>query len=253
MKRTRPILFLLFMILLLAGCSSNGSRTFLYPDHYTVRKGDTLYSIAWRFKLDHKELAGWNGIGPPYTIYPGQRLVMNPMQAYANRERQSGSSATSRAPSSTPSSSTPPSSPRTSRSQPTTTTPPPPSGPPPSAWIWPTQGEVIRKFSQESAGKKGIDISGEMGQPVRATAGGRVVYSGSGLLGYGRLIIINHNKNYLSAYAHNSSLLVKEGDVVEAGQQIAKLGDTGTDRPMLHFEIRRDGRPVDPLKYLPSR
>ena len=124
---------------------------------------------------------------------------------------------------------------------------------PPSRWLWPTDGEVIRKFSQDTAGKKGIAIGGRKGQPVVAAAGGEVVYSGSGLLGYGQLIIINHNKNYLSAYAHNSSLLVKEGDVVEAGQQIAKLGDTGTDRAMLHFEIRHNGRPVDPLKHLPAR
>ena len=253
MKRSSSILLGLVMFLLLAGCSTNGSRPFLYPDHYTVRKGDTLYSIAWRFKLDHKELARWNGIRPPYTIFPGQRLVMNPMQAYADRERKSRpaepAQATTRAPSAPVASSTP----RVSTSRPPVATTSVPSGPAPSAWLWPTQGEVIRKFSHDAAGKKGIDIGGTMGQPVVATAAGRVVYSGSGLLGYGQLIIINHNKNYLSAYAHNSSLLVKEGDVVEAGQQIAKLGDTGADRPMLHFEIRRDGRPVDPLKYLPGR
>ncbi len=257
MKRRSSIVLGLIMILLLAGCSNGGSRPFLYPDHYTVRKGDTLYSIAWRFKLDHKELARWNGIGPPYTIYPGQRLVMNPMRAYADRERASGpavaASGSARTGTSSPASSATSSTPRVTTSRPTATTASAPSGPAPTAWIWPTQGEVVRTFSHTAAGKKGIDISGTMGQPVVATAAGRVVYSGSGLLGYGQLIIINHNKNYLSAYAHNSSLLVKEGDVVEAGQQIAKLGDTGTDRPLLHFEIRRDGRPVDPLKYLPGR
>jgi lipoprotein NlpD len=256
MKRSSAILLGLILILLLAGCSTGGSRPFLYPDHYTVRKGDTLYSIAWRFKLDHKELARWNGIGPPYTIYPGQRLVMNPMRAYAEREpapASSRSASTSASTSTTSSSATTSSTPRVTTSRPPATAATAPAGPAPTAWLWPTKGEVVRKFSHNAAGKKGIDISGTMGQPVVATAAGRVVYSGSGLLGYGQLIIINHNKNYLSAYAHNSSLLVKEGDVVEAGQQIAKLGDTGTDRPMLHFEIRRDGRPVDPLKYLPGR
>jgi len=257
MKRALRILAFGLMLLLLAGCSTSGSRL-LYPDHYTVRRGDTLYSIAWRFKLDHKELAQWNGIGPPYTIYPGQRLIMNPMQAQAERSRRAAAANTTssapRQPTTTrPSAPASTSTASVSRPTVTTTTGKVAAAPAPSRWLWPTDGEVIRRFSQENAGKKGIAISGKKGQPVMATAGGEVVYSGSGLLGYGQLIIINHNKNYLSAYAHNSSLLVKEGDIVEAGQQIAKLGDTGTDRVMLHFEIRRDGRPVDPLKYLPAR
>lgn len=255
MKRAPRMLACGLMLLLLAGCGTSGSRL-LYPDHYTVRRGDTLYAIAWRFKLDHKELARWNGIGPPYTIYPGQRLIMNPMQAQAERSRRAvATDTTSRAPRQP---TTAPASASTStasvaRPAVTTTTGKVAAAPAPSRWLWPTDGEVIRRFSQDNAGKKGIAISGKKGQPVIATAGGEVVYSGSGLLGYGRLIIINHNKNYLSAYAHNSRLLVKEGDIVEAGQQIATLGDTGTDRAMLHFEIRLDGRPVDPLKYLPAR
>jgi lipoprotein NlpD len=112
---------------------------------------------------------------------------------------------------------------------------------------------VIRTFPSGETGKRGIGISGTRGQPVRAAAPGRVVYSGSGLVGYGQLIIVKHDENFLSAYAHNEKLLVNEGMDVAGGQQIAQLGDTGTDRPMLHFEIRYDGRPVDPMRYLPRR
>jgi lipoprotein NlpD len=111
----------------------------------------------------------------------------------------------------------------------------------------------MRPFPTGDTGKRGIGIAGVRGQPVRAAAPGRVVYSGSGLVGYGQLIIVKHDQNFLSAYAHNEKLLVNEGVEVAGGQQIARLGDTGTDRPMLHFEIRYDGRPVDPLRYLPRR
>lgn len=119
------------------------------------------------------------------------------------------------------------------------------------AWVWPATGRVLRGFSE--GGNKGLDISGRTGLPVCAAARGRVVYSGSGLVGYGKLIIVKHNKSYLSAYAHNDKLLVKEGDSVTGGQRIAQMGQTGTQGVKLHFEIRRDGRPVDPLIYLPRR
>ena len=119
------------------------------------------------------------------------------------------------------------------------------------AWVWPATGRVLRGFSE--GGNKGLDISGRTSSPVRAAARGRVVYSGSGLVGYGKLIIVKHNKSYLSAYAHNDRLLVKEGDSVRGGQRIAQMGQTGTQEVKLHFEIRRDGRPVDPLIYLPRR
>jgi lipoprotein NlpD len=114
------------------------------------------------------------------------------------------------------------------------------------------RGNLLKEFSVNGSGKKGIDIAGIPGRPVKAASAGRVVYSGSGLLGYGQLIIIKHNSKFLSAYAHNRKLIVKEGDQVEPGQKIAELGSTGTDKPMLHFEIRRLGKPVDPLKYLPK-
>jgi lipoprotein NlpD len=119
-------------------------------------------------------------------------------------------------------------------------------------WVWPTRGRLLRSFQSSGRGKKGIDIGGHDGQPVKAAANGKVVYAGSGLVGYGRLIIIKHNENLLSAYGHNSKLLVSEGEQVRAGQQIAEMGSSGTNRTELYFEVRKDGKPVDPLRYLPK-
>lgn len=122
-----------------------------------------------------------------------------------------------------------------------------------SGWGWPVQGPLISRFQSNGSLNKGIDIAGKAGQPVKAAAEGAVVYAGRGLLGYGEMIIIKHDETYLSAYAHNSRLLVKEGDRVKSGQNIAEMGSTGTDRVKLHFEIRRKGQPVDPLVYLPKQ
>ena len=118
-------------------------------------------------------------------------------------------------------------------------------------WAWPTSGKVIAAFNETSS--KGVDLAGKPGDSVLAAAGGRVVYAGTGLRGYGKLVIVKHDNSFLSAYAHNQSLLVKEGQAVSKGQKIAELGDTDSDRPKLHFEIRRQGKPVDPSKYLPPR
>jgi lipoprotein NlpD len=126
-----------------------------------------------------------------------------------------------------------------------------PALPPPGKWIWPTRGRVIQTFQGPQSIAQGIDIAGSAGQDVQASADGRVVYSGSGLAGFGQLIIIKHNDTYISAYGHNSRLLVKEGDEVKAGQKIAEMGKL-QGNPCLHFEIRRQGKPVDPLKYLPK-
>lgn len=120
-------------------------------------------------------------------------------------------------------------------------------------WRWPHGGTVIAGFSTSGKVNKGVDIAGKSGDDVKAAANGSVVYAGSGLLGYGNLIIVNHSEHYLSAYAHNRKILVQEGEDVEAGQVIAELGSTGTEKPMLHFEIRRNGNPVDPTRYLPRR
>jgi lipoprotein NlpD len=118
-------------------------------------------------------------------------------------------------------------------------------------WVWPTRGRLLRGFQPDAAGRKGIDIGGDSNQPVNAAANGKVVYAGSGLVGYGRLIIVKHNENLLSAYGHNNQLLVAEGEYVKAGQKIATMGSSGTDHTGLYFEIRKNGKPVDPLQYLP--
>ncbi len=230
---------------------------------YTIREGESLYAIAWRYGLDYKEVASWNDIGPPYTIYPGQRIRLNPSTSIARAE--SAPESTSRSsPALFPSPTAPP--PSVARTFPappepavrTVPLPPPVTTPStqaltaPDGWRWPVQGELIARFTPNGNGSKGIDIAGQAGQPVQAASGGEVVYSGGGLVGYGQLIIIKHDQNILSAYAHNQALLVKEGEQVAAGQTIAELGSTGSMRPMLHFEIRQDGQPVDPLRYLPS-
>lgn len=118
-------------------------------------------------------------------------------------------------------------------------------------WIWPANGKVLGQFSE--SGSKGIDIGGKAGDPVIAAGDGKVVYSGTGLRGYGMLIIVKHNATFLSAYAHNQKLLVKEGQTVSKGQKIAEMGNSDADQVKLHFEVRRQGKPVDPLKYLPQR
>ena len=202
-----------------------------------------------RYGWDYRALAEANGIDAPYTIYPGQTLSFagGPKQATRpSRPAASSSSAPARSPSSSSSA---------ARAEPA----PPPPKPKPSThtgpvnWQWPAAGEVLERFSTASGGRRGITIGDREGSPVRAAADGRVVYRGSGLTGYGNLLIVNHNDRWLSAYAHNSSLLVKEGDRVSAGDKIATMGASGTFRTQLHFEIRKDGQPVDPLTVLPNR
>jgi lipoprotein NlpD len=212
---------------------------------HQVNRGETLYSIAWRYGLDYRTLARHNGIAPPYTIYPSQRLRLDVGQRPAP------------APAAVPSvASTPP--PATvARSENRTPEPAQPArvATPAGAvdWRWPAPGRILVPFNGNNGLNKGIDIDGNLGQPVLAAAAGEVVYAGSGLRGYGKLLIIKHNQNYLSAYAHNQHLLVQEGDVVKVGQRVADMGSSGTDRVKLHFEIRRDGTPVDPMRYLPRR
>lgn len=263
---------------------------------HVVQRGDTLYSIAFRHSLEYRQVAAWNGIGEPYTIYPGQRIRLSPPgQAVAqsgSRPASNGGAASdargqSRSPSTaTPSTagsaprpatpatgpvvaSTPPASPPASAGTPapsTTTsgTPAPvtasaPPKPPASAprgpvrWQWPTAGQIVGRFVAGDPTRQGVSIAGSAGQPVHAAGDGVVVYSGSGLIGYGELVIIKHNDEFLSAYGHNRKRLVGEGEQVRAGQQIAEMGRSGAARDMLHFEIRRSGRPVDPLAHLPAR
>ena len=257
-------------------------------DYRKVRSGDTLYSIAWESGLDVRELAMWNQIDPPYVIRPGQRLRLKPLATRAapsigNRVVAKGETLHAIAAStgvrmqdlaawnglSPPYRLQPGQRLRLTNPSPAHATPD--AAPPPKnravvaraapredkfdrvssiAWAWPTEGTMLARF--DSGTSKGVDIGGAIGQTIRAAAAGKVVYQGSGLRGYGRLIIIKHNADFLSAYAHCEATYVKEGDVVKSGQKIAHMGSTGTDRVKLHFEIRRRGVPVDPLQYLPK-
>ena len=218
--------------------SSNRNTTY----HY-VTKGDTLYSIAWEYGYDAREIARWNRIRWPYTIYPKQKLRITPATKHKKTAKSSstkGYKSTSKVTKKAPSSA----SKQSTRSKQKWSK---------VSWQWPTNGKVIGTFSARESGKKGLDIAGKKGQPVYSASGGQVVYSGSGLRGYGKLIIIKHNDTFFSAYAHNHRLYVKEKQKVKKGQHIADMGSSEAQRVMLHFEVRRNGKPVDPKKYLPRR
>lgn len=224
------------------------------PEHYVVRPGDTLYSIAFRYGLDFRGLAAANNIGSDYRIAPGQRLRLDDSAAVAP-------TTTARSESTRTPASSPPSNGKNEAQKPVPKKPSTEARKAPqvadnnqlTTWQWPSEGKLIRGFSSSQYAHKGIDIEGQMEQPVKAAANGVVVYAGSGLVGYGKLLIVKHSDRYLSAYAHNNRLLAKEGDQVSQGQVIARMGDTGTDRTKLHFEIRKDGKPVNPLELLPER
>lgn len=245
-------------LLLLAACGGQqavapvSSRTATAQTklgQHTVQNGETLYSIAWQYGFDYKTLAEWNHIKPPYRINQGQRLTLIPPAANAQAKaaprpapaRKSDTVSGKQAPGEPSSPATP--SPNDDDSA--------PAAPANLIWMWPAKGDLLATFA--SGTTKGINIAGQEGDPVNATSAGRVVYSGSGLVGLGELVIVKHNATYLSAYAHNKLRLVQEGDKVKAGQTIAQMGRTGTDRVMLHFEVRKDGKPVDPLQYLPKQ
>ena len=278
---------------------------------YVVGEGDTLYSIAWRHGMDYRVLAGVNSIRDPYTIFPGQRLLLpepgetvppepgrdaaTARPALRKQDSAAGGAVDSggvsiagagmpATPVVTPLSPSLPDSDSSANSREPVAAKPeqpvamavesPPGGPPESSapkrrpaakstakpklaarsaaglkWTRPTGGKTVSVFGR--GGNKGIDIEGAFEQPVRAAAPGRVVYAGSGLIGYGKLVIVKHSNRLLSAYAHNEKLHVGEGDEVEGGQHIADMGRSAKGRVMLHFEIRRDGKPVDPLRYIP--
>lgn len=226
----------------------------------TVVHGDTLYSIAWESGRDYRELAKWNRISPPYTIKPGQALRVLPptgkTQAPAKLNATSKGTNKANAEPTHPTSKkgkAVASADKTKSKNKTRTVPSSASGKiQAGSWAWPADGQLLKRYSDSGSGK-GLDIGGQRGQPIRAAAAGRIVYRGSGLRGYGQLIIIKHSEEFLSAYAHNDRIYVKEGDVVKRGQKIADMGNTGTDRVKLHFEIRRQGVPTDPLKFLPKR
>ena len=223
--RVLPGAFLL--LLLLAACSSSPSR----PATYTVKRGDTVYAIAFKHKLDYRELARWNGIGGDYLIYPGQVLRLYPPGGRVAK--------------STPR-------PAPTRRPPTVPAPPPQPVGPPVQWQWPVDAGVPVLTTRPNGGQ-GLTINGQLGQEIRAAGKGRVVYTGTGLLGYGQLVIIKHNDTYLSAYGHTEDVAVREGDDVVAGQRVATMGSGPQGAPMLYFEIRTNGAPGNPLLLLPPR
>ncbi len=270
---TGKVWLFLIAFLFLSGAMSGCNTQALHQDdiynppvywgRHVVRQDETLYGIAWTYGRDYRELGSANGIGPPWTIRAGQVLRLD-----LRGSTQSGSS---RAPAQTsrPAANTSARAPRAKPPAPTSTntrkpavTRKPDKSAPLAArtqtvasipWRWPHSGTVIAGYSASGKVNKGVDIAGKAGDAVRAAADGSVVYAGNGLLGYGNLIIVNHNEHYLSAYAHNRKILVSEGEGVKAGQVIAELGGNGSERPMLHFEIRKNGNPVDPTHYLPPR
>lgn len=223
------------------------------PDVYQVRPGDTLAGIGRRYGMNYRDIARWNDLAPPYTIFPGDRLRLSaaggavsprPRQPLAEeplvRQPDPGPAAVMAdtpavAPSNPGSGEAVPGSPATGLSD----------------WIWPAQGVLLRTFAASRDGKQGINIGGQPGSPVWAAGDGSVVYSGDGLVGYGNLVILSHQDGVITAYGYNSALLVQEGDRVRQGDPIALMGAHG-GVPMLHFELRLDGRSVDPIGYLPA-
>ncbi len=229
--------------------TTRGSASKPASGYYSVARGDTLYAIAWRFGYDFRKLAQANSIAAPYTIYPGQRIKLTDRVASTSSQPKSKTKTKSSTSKSTVTKSS--SSQTTVKAKPTATDNSKGLVTGKLSWRWPTEGKVVRGFSGDV--HKGIDIGGKAGDSVMAVAPGRVVYAGSGIVGYGNLLIVKHSEIYLSAYGHNRRLLVAEGDVVKQGQRIAEKGDTATNSVKLHFEIRKEGKPVDPVKLLPRR
>lgn len=258
----------MFSLALLAGCSFNKNRAPVVDlsnqppasvqpgGTYVVKPGDTLYQIARAHNLEIDEIKRWNNISDANQLSVGQVLKL------------SGSAAGASTPSATPTTPATPAAPAEPKPvpldqpEPPAATTPPAEAPatvptPPRAsdaslisWGWPASGPILQAFSSST---KGIDIGGSLGDPVAAAADGKVMYSGNGVRGLGNLIIINHQNGFITAYAHNQTLLVKTGQTVKRGAKIAEVGQSDTTSPRLHFEIRRQGTPVDPLQYLPPR
>lgn len=274
-----------FSLILVSACAGNPAApiedrsrpgTARGAQSYTVRRGDTLFSIAFRYGLDYRRLAAANAIARPYTIFPGQRLMLReaPARSAAGSPASRGLPTVSAARKVSPAAAKGTAAKGTAvkarpAPPPAKTAPAPGQAAPASAaavsakaasgaasaasasWRWPAAGRVVRRF--DGTLNKGIDIAGPRGDVVRATRAGRVVYAGTGIAGYGLMLILRHSEEYLSAYGHSDALLVKEGDAVRAGQGVARRGSSGTDSVKLHFEIRRHGRPLDPLSVLPER
>jgi len=236
---TRALALLSFALLplLMGGCAGalqwnspqDAAPVEAAPTSYTVKPGDDVYAIAFRYGLDYHDVAAWNHLGSEYRIHPGDKLVLRaPAEALRKPTPGTASARSAYVAAAAPSSG-------------------------PIQWTWPVEGQVVRQFHAGNSLAKGVDITGPQGTEIHAASGGKVVYAGSGIVGYGKLIIIKDNEAFLSAYADNDQILVKEGDVVRGGDRIATMGLGRDGRPVLHFEIRYDGNPVDPLSYLPKK
>lgn len=255
------VTFCIFLLSVLVSCTSSSiylNKKFnppVYFGQHVVQSGDTLYRIAWRYGRGLKELAQANNIDPPYVIMPGQKINLEKSQSYRKSNHKNANFQK------VPERNVTKSKDNVSERK-NVTEHKKYNNFKNIKWRWPHLGPIIAKYNSRSSGNidglakgmpnKGIDVSGQIGDPIFAAADGEVVYAGNGLLGYGNLVIINHNEHYLSAYAHNRSILVKEGQIIKVGQKIAEMGSSESQQIKLHFEIRRDGQPVDPLKYLPK-
>lgn len=246
------------MLVTLSACTSQSiyyDKKFNPPVYFgthVVRQGETMYSIARRYGRDYKELAAANNIQSPYTISPGTKIHLEKVfdgytgsATEVKKQVKENVNVTKRKVNKEKSNLVTKVKKHKNFKN--------------IKWSWPHVGPILAMYRNSAKSErqaninKGIDIGGRDGDPIYAAASGEVVYAGNGLLGYGNLVIINHNAQYLSAYAHNRKILVKEGQKIQAGQKIAEMGDSGAERTMLHFEIRRNGQPVDPLRYLPGR
>lgn len=243
--------------IVMAACSSapvpviNKSPGRQIPPQVVVAPSDSIYTISWRYGLDYLAIAKWNGIKPPYDLKPGQRLGLRPGSAVVASAPAKVITRPLPAPTATASQPIPQPAPAPSSTAASTpkSSAPLPALSTPGKWQWPVRGDLVAKYSP-AKGVNGLRIGGTPGTRINATAAGDVVYVGEGLRGYGKLVIIKHTDKYLSAYAHNRRILVGEGDRVKAGEQIAEMGSSGAETTMLHFEIRVNGKPEDPLKYL---
>ncbi|MDG6896890.1 hypothetical protein A6A19_02465 [Actinobacillus delphinicola] len=225
------------------------TKGFYHGNTYTVNKGDTLYLVSYISGQDVKEIARLNHLRPPYDLHAGQVIKLLPTSGNYRPVPESPVETRREevrhhvAPATTHSARVAQTTKNTSQQHFMNTL----------LWQWPTTGKIIDSYSYADGGNKGIDIAGQLGQPVRAAAAGQVVYAGNALQGYGNLIIIKHNDDYLSAYAHNQKILVKDKQWVKAGQEIATMGDSGSNRVELHFEVRYKGQSTDPMRYLPKQ
>lgn len=254
---------------LLVGCQSTPSRVAPVDDHsiadhptndfYQVGTGDTLYSVAWAYQLDDQDLIRWNHLTKPYRLHYGQMLRVRPPRGEAHRVRDFTEQPAAVTPHRKPPAPVLPSpaaeSTGSAVSQHGKAKPRPEPEPEVhfstrAGWRWPAEGRLVGQYSAAAFAEKGIKIAGRLGAPVVAALPGVVVYSGAGLRAYGNLVLIKHNQDFMSAYAFNQRNLVKDGENVTAGQKIAEMGQDNAGRVLLYFEIRRYGKPVDPLPYL---